>query len=292
MKKILLDYPILSCQETAKLEASILKDETAEWAAMQKAGVGIARALCQDYAELFPLPEAFNLLALIGKGNNGGDGLIACNQILNDFPNSRVTLLFTASANELKPLVSRAYEPIRRHVTHYLIQEDMEEAAVHALLDQEAGDSGFDICMDGLLGMSFKPPVRRPMDTLIRAVNSFDRINLRAAVDLPSGRGDVSDKLFFQADFTYATGIPKKSLFSEAADCGRVRVIDLEFQKTAECAAFRAKDRVLASNVLQPLRVLRPTNANKYTYGHIFIVGGSATMPGALLMTVKLALWK
>ena len=288
MKKALSGYPILSCRETSELEAAILNDEAAEWAAMKRAGCSIAKALCSDYQELSSLPETFNLLVLVGKGNNGGDALIACRQILDDFPGSRVTLLFTADPDKLKPLASRAYERLKESAAHYTIQADTDAAAIHAILDQEAGE-GFDLCIDGLLGMSFRPPVRKPTDVLIKTVNSFDRIRLRAAVDLPSGKGDTSDTLFYHTDFTYATGIPKKALFSENVDCGRIRVIDLGFHETTECAAFDANDKVLAESVLKPLRSLRPTNANKYVYGHVFIVGGSACMPGALLMSVQAA---
>ena len=291
MKQTSSEYPILSCREAARLEASLLGDETAEWAAMQLAGAGIARAFLRDYQELAPLPEAFNLLALIGKGNNGGDALIACSQLLKDFPDSRITLLFTEDEDHLKPLAKRACGPLRGRANHYRILSDMDEATIRNILDQEAGDRGFDVCIDGLLGMSFKPPVRKSMARLINVVNSFDRIHLRAAVDLPSGKGDASDELFFRADFSYATGIPKKVLFEESQDCGRIRVIDLGFHKNPECAAFKTRDTVLAADaVLQPLQTLRPTDANKYTFGHLFIIGGSATMPGALLMAVQAAL--
>ncbi len=289
MKKALSGYPILSCRETAELEAAILNNEAAEWSAMNRAGCGIAKALCRDYQELSSLPETFNLLALVGKGNNGGDALIACRQLLDDFPGSRVTLLLASDPDELKPLASRAFTLIQDAAAHYTIQTNADASAIHAILDQEAGDQGFDLCIDGLLGMSFRPPVREPMGVLIKTVNSFDRIHLRAAVDLPSGKGDTWDTLFFRADFTYATGIPKQALFNEEVDCGRIRVIDLGFHETAECAAFDAKDKILPERVLQPLRSLRPANANKYTYGHIFIVGGSACMPGALLMSVQAA---
>ena len=287
MKQMPPGYPILSCREAAELEASVLEGESAEWSAMQQAGAGIAQGLCRNYRELAPLPKAFNLLALIGKGNNGGDALIACRQLLDDFPGSRATLLFAVEPDQLRPLAQRAYAAIRGRADDYRLTATTDETAIRTILDQKAGDRGFDVCIDGLLGMSFRPPVRPPMSTLIAAVNAFDRIGLRAAVDLPSGKGDASDELFFHADFTYATGIPKQPLFRETVDCGRIRVVDLGFQKTPAGIALNAKDRVLASDVLQPLRALRPAAANKYTYGHVFIVGGSAGMPGALLMSVQ-----
>jgi len=289
MKRVTADYPILSCRQAAELETAILLDESAEWAAMQSAGVGITNAVCLDYQELSPLPENLNLLVLVGKGNNGGDALIACNQILGERPGARATLLLAVEPEQLKPLAKRAYALIRERAESYLIEAEMDEIGIRGILDHEAGDRGFHLCMDGLLGMSFKPPVRSPVSTLIKAVNSFERIDLRIAVDLPSGKGDVSGELFFRADITYATGIPKKPLFNETIDCGRIRVIDLGFQKTPESMSLDVKERVLSSHVLQPLRMLRPAVANKYTYGHVFIVGGSANMPGALLMAVQAA---
>ena len=63
--------------------------------------------------------------------------------------------------------------------------------------------------------MAFSPPLCAPLASLIEAVNTFEAINLRASVDLPSGKGDgvQNDTISFQADFTYATGITKKAIF-------------------------------------------------------------------------------
>jgi NAD(P)H-hydrate epimerase len=289
MKALPCAHPTLTCQEAAKLEASILIDETAEWAAMQQAGIGIAKAVCLDYQELQPLPQGLNVLALIGKGNNAGDALIACGQLLADFPRARVTLILAVDPEAFKPLAARAYQQLKGRVMQHRIEESSDEAAIHQLLDSASGGRAFDICIDGLLGMSFQPPVRSPMRVLIEAVNSYDKIGLRAVVDLPSGKGDASDELSFQADFTYATGVAKKVLFEGVAECGRVRTIDLGFFKTPEGAAVDASEMVLNDCVLDPLRTLRPAAVDKRQFGHLFVVGGSAFMPGALLMAVQAA---
>lgn len=289
MKALPCAHPILSCQEAAQLETSILTDEAAEWAAMQQAGLGIAKAVCLDYQELQQLPQGLSVLALIGKGNNGGDALLACGQLLADFPRARVTLVLAVDPADLKPLAARAYQQLKGRVSEHQIDAQSDEKTIHALLDEASGDRAFDICIDGLLGMSFQPPVRVPMRGLIEAVNSYDNICLRAAVDLPSGKGDVSDELTFRADFTYATGIAKKVLFEGIAECGRVRTIDLGFFKTPEGAAVDATEMVLNDCVLNPLRALRPASVDKRAFGHLFILGGSAFMPGALLMAVQAA---
>ncbi|MFQ3224101.1 MAG: hydroxyethylthiazole kinase-like uncharacterized protein yjeF [Lentimonas sp.] len=289
MKALPCAHPILTCQEAAQLENAILVDEAAEWAAMQQAGVGIAKAVCLDYQELQPLPQGLNVLALIGKGNNGGDALIACGQLLADFPRARVTLMFAVDPASLKPLAERAYQQLKGRVSAHLMDAGRDQASIQELLRSASAGRAFDICLDGLLGMSFQPPVREPMRALIDAVNHYDQIHLRAAVDLPSGKGDISDELSFRADFTYATGIAKKVLFDGSAECGRVRAIDLGFFVAPEGAEVDASELVLNDSVLDPLRKLRPAAVDKRTFGHIFIVGGSAYMPGALLMAAKAA---
>ena len=289
MKALPCTHPTLTCQEAAELEALILTDETAKWAAMQLAGVGIAKAICLDYQELRQLPQGLSVLALIGKGNNGGDALLACGQLLADFPRARVTLIFAHDPADLKPLAARAYQQLKGRVSQHEVNAQSDIATIHGLLDTAAGDRAFDICIDGLLGMSFQPPVREPMRVLIEAINSYENIDLRAAVDLPSGKGDVSDELSFGADFTYATGVAKKVLFEGIAESGRVRTIDLGFFRTPAGQALEVTEMLLNDSVLNPLRALRPASVDKRAFGHLFILGGSAYMPGALLMTVQAA---
>lgn len=281
--------PILTCQEATQLEQSILVDEAAEWAAMQQAGVGIAKAVCLDYQELRALPQNLNVLALIGKGHNAADALIACGQLLADFPRARVALLLAVDASELKPLTARAYQQLQGRVSVFPVASEFDAAALQELLQRASAGRAYDICLDGLLGMSFQAPLRASMRCLIEAVNHYDAIRLRAAVDLPSGRGDVSDVVSFDADFSYATGVGKQVLFDGVASCGRVRTIDLGFCTEKTVAALNGAESVLNDAVLDPLRQLRPATVDKRSFGHLFIVGGSAYMPGALLMAVQSA---
>ena len=109
-------HPVLTCESAKALEASVLADEAAEWAAMKRAGQGIARLLVEDYTELRPVPAHVRILALIGKGNNGGDALITCGQLLAEFPRARVDLILTSSIDELRPLAARALQQLEGRV--------------------------------------------------------------------------------------------------------------------------------------------------------------------------------
>jgi NAD(P)H-hydrate epimerase len=112
---------------------------------------------------------------------------------------------------------------------------------------------------------------------LIEHVNTLP-IRLRAAVDLPSAG-------LFQADFTYATGSVKAPLMDSPA-AGRIRYLDLGFFNGEEAGG----DRVLTPAVLESLAGLRPAHCDKRSHGHVFVIGGSRSYPGAILMSVLAAL--
>ena len=280
-------HPILSCENARTFESTLLSDDAAEWAAMQAAGVGVARQVVRDFRELGEVPTYLSVVALVGKGHNGGDAMLACGQLLADFPRAKVTLLLACDPEQMRPLTARAYEQVRGRVLERRVDAEASVASIHAMFDELSGSDGIDLCLDGLLGVAFKPPVRQPMATLIAAVNTYDKIHLRAAVDVPSGCGDVSDAEFFRADFTYATGVPKGVESAGDGTWGRFRFVDLGFFDREAPAA--AKEYFLNSHVLAPLRRLRSAGVDKRSFGHLFVVGGSAFMPGALLMAVQAA---
>lgn len=254
---------------------------------MQCAGRAVARSVLKDYTELRAVPDALRVLALVGKGHNGGDALIACGELLAKYPRAKVHLLMASEVDAFKPLAARAYRQLSERVTTYFVESDAHVAKIREELDVVSDGRGFHLCLDGLTGMSFQPPLRAPSDAIVAAVNRYPKIDLRAAVDLPSGVGETSGHLYFRADFTYATGIVKAPVLAQGAEVGRVRYLDLGFFD--EGAGARIEERVLTTQLLEPFKGFRPVDADKRSYGHLFIIGGSTTMPGALLMTVLAA---
>ncbi|MGB0744364.1 MAG: NAD(P)H-hydrate dehydratase, partial [Opitutales bacterium] len=226
----------------------------------------------------------------VGKGHNGGDALLTCGELLAQFPRAQVDLILTVPVGDLRPLTARALKNLEGRVRIHVFESGTTEDAKE-LLESISGSIGFHVCFDGLLGVDFVPPLRSPLDALIQAVNEFEAIDLRAAVDLPSGVCDGLAELVFSADFSYATGIAKKPLFEDLANCGRVRYLNLGFFDggTIGGGAIDGNEWVLTPSILKPLNKLRPAEVDKRTFGHLFIIGGSAFMPGALLMSVQSA---
>ncbi|MEO0794678.1 MAG: NAD(P)H-hydrate dehydratase [Verrucomicrobiota bacterium] len=274
-------HPILTCEESVELEKSLLNGKEAEWTAMNKAGRGLGRAVVDDYCELaHPQSRSHRkpkILVLVGKGHNGGDALLAANEITRIRPETEVFVLTPYEKKEMRTLTRRAYDAL----------EQTGKCQTIPLL--RVPSLTFDLCLDGLLGMQFKPPLRDNVMDLLRVLNEHPSIRCRVAVDLPSGIGDPNA---FRADFTYATGIVKSPAIDpdNASVVGRLRYLDIGFFSQLYSGPQIVGEEVLTPSVLDHWRAVRPAHSDKRSYGHLFIVAGSRSMPGALLMNAMAAL--
>ncbi|WP_246026500.1 NAD(P)H-hydrate dehydratase [Oleiharenicola lentus] len=275
-------HPVLSCAEAKAWEKNLLPDETAEWAAMQRAGVALAEAVAGDYREIGGMPEDARLLVLAGKGHNGGDALLAARALLSDRPEARAVVVLCFGDKALRPLAGRSLDWVRCDAAGRVEMMPAEQAL--------APEQRYALCLDGIYGFQFRAPMDAASRALLTAVNEHRGIRLRAAVDLPSGVAETNADTIFRADFTYATGIVKQPVFSAQAttSVGRLRYLDLGFFALGEPGG--TKERVLTKAGLGPLGVLRPAQSDKRTFGHLLVVGGSRSYPGAVVLSVRAAL--
>jgi ADP-dependent NAD(P)H-hydrate dehydratase / NAD(P)H-hydrate epimerase len=274
-------HPVLSCTEAKAWEMGRLKNERAEWLAMEQAGAALARAMLDDLAEIGGFPADGQVLVLAGKGHNGGDALLAARAILRLRRKARVTVVLPFGPRALRPLAGRALDRLKKTAPG--------RVALASAVDALAPGTAYALCLDGIFGFQFRLPLDARVRALLVRVNAHPGIGLRAAVDLPSGVGDANAPLRFRADFTYATGIVKKPVLSARviSEVGRLRYLDLGF--FAE-GAPAAPEQVLTTAVLQPLAGLRASQTDKRTFGHILIVGGSRSYPGAVMLATRAAL--
>ena len=267
--------PILSCEEARALEARLLGgDEAREWDAMQRAGRAIAHAIRHDAEEIGGFPAQARILVLVGKGHNGGDALIAATALLKEFPAASAEVVFVFSEHSLRPLAAKAWRE--------LVHSAGDRVTATGSIPRASGandnpSAAYALSLDGIFGFQFRPPAEPRVAEFFKQVNARP-VRLRAAVDLPSAG-------LFHADFTYATGSVKAPVVNSPV-AGRVRYLDLGFFQGDE----PGDDRVLTAALLAPLAALRASQSDKRTYGHVFVMGGSRSFPGAILMTVLAAL--
>ncbi len=268
--------PILTCAEALAFEGKLFGgDEALEWPAMQAAGRAVAAGVLADFQEIGGFPADGHILVLAGKGHNAGDALLAARVLLEQFPAACAEVIFAFGDRGLRPLTARAW----RELTHF--------AGGRVSVANARRLPTYDLGLGGVFGFQFRPPLDPGTATLLAWANALP-VRLRAAVDLPSGLGEPDA---FRADFTYATGSVKTPLLT-LPNAGRIRYLDLGFFPADPGSATRVTvtDRVLTDGVLAPLRRLRAPGGDKRTYGHLLVVGGSRSYPGAVLMSVLAAL--
>lgn len=265
-------HPIHTGAETKALEQSLLGgSENAAWSAMQRAGRSLAAAVLRDYEEIGGFAGDGVVLVIAGPGHNGGDALIAADEILARHPRSRVEVWHVYNDAARRPLAQRAWQELQHHHAGRVTPTRL--ATLRA---------DYELCLDGLFGFQFRPPLDARATEALAKVNRL-AIRLRAAVDLPSGMGEAQA---FRADCTYGTGVLKREVLG-CAHAGRLRYLDLGFFQADRPAA---EDFVLTREVLAPLRGWRDPHTEKRRQGHLFVLAGSRHYPGAALMSVLAAL--
>src|ERR1700678_1758375 len=143
-------------------------------ALMERAGGAVAAFCLRRY------PAAVRVVVLCGKGNNGGDGLVAARMLAAAGKTAQVLLL--GSADELKGEALGALKRLREEASAAVVHEVVDEAQLEGIRDA-VGDA--ELLIDALVGTGFKPPLRGLAVAFREMVQALDVPVV--AVDLPSG---------------------------------------------------------------------------------------------------------
>jgi NAD(P)H-hydrate epimerase len=233
---------------------------------MERAGAGLARVVANAAAG-----EPIRIV--IGKGNNGGDGLVAARLLRED--GHTVDVLAVGNPDELQGDAAA----------------NLDRLPGDAPLDFEpARLEGSAAIVDALLGTGFDGEPREPIAGAIRAINAA-RAPVVIACDIASGvnasTGEVLGEAV-QADITASFHGPKIGLYVEPGKThsGRVEVVEIGIPRSAPAptAAGLISERVL-------LRVPpRARTGNKFKSGTVVIAGGARGLTGAPTMAALAAM--
>lgn len=270
--------PILTCKEAAECEREFFAAGIfGEAEAIERAGSGIAKSFLSE----FRLPQNPRIAVLCGAGHNGADALVAARQICAAIRGAKIYIAIP-NREKLKQNTAHAFDELAAKFSSQ-IERIVPDAEIFELAGR------FDLAIEGLTGMTFRPPAR---ENLARAIESANALHARIkiSVDIPAGASDGSpNSPVFRADATYATGIAKAALFEKfnREYAGRIRLVDIGFFEDRDWPSQRF---IISESISGPLKELRPSISDKRSYGHAFVLAGSRQYPGAALMNVKAAL--
>lgn len=245
-------------------EAAFRRGVSAE-SLMDLAGEGIARRLIDHF------PQPGRAVAYVGKGNNGGDALVALRHLRDAGWQIALRAAYPESAWGVLP---------RRKLR--------ELGGIPA--DAVPPGPGPLVLLDGLLGIGARGELREPLAVLAAEMAALrnDRGAVVAAMDLPSGMDADSGEGGGTADLTVTVGVPKLGLSTAAgiAKAGRVVVVPLDDLPPPEAAELR----FFCPEWFPGLLVPRPHDFHKGNAGRIGLLAGSPGMTGAAVLAASAAL--
>lgn len=247
---------------------------------MENAGSGLADVVL----ELFGEEEEFEAFGLVGPGNNGGDTLVALEQLAQDGWQTRAYLIKRKADDLVKRLEAAGGEIL------YADKDDNFDA-LSTFVETS------DLLLDGVLGTGIKLPLKDDLATLLVAVNDvLDMIDVRPfiiAVDCPSGVDSDTGETAVEcipADMTVTMAAVKRGLLKLPAFeyAGEMFVVDIGLPDHLP-ALEKIRTEVADEQLVSGLFPERPFDAHKGTFGTALIAAGSASYTGAAILAGKAA---
>src|SRR3954471_8157518 len=232
---------------------------------MERAGIGLARIVAERAR---PGP----VRVVIGKGNNGGDGLVVA-RLLRD-EGRDVDVLSTGDPAELK---GDAKTNLDR----------LPGAAPEPFDPDRLQGSG--AIVDAMLGTGFEGEPREPIKSAIEAINAVEEVPV-VACDVPSGVNATTGEVEGEAVRADATGTFHGSKIGlhvapGTFHSGAVEIVDIGVPRDAPAPS---KAGLITRRVLE-LVPHRPRDGSKFKSGVVVIAGGSKGLTGAPTMVALAA---
>jgi hydroxyethylthiazole kinase-like uncharacterized protein yjeF len=243
---------------------------------MERAGTGVARAVER-------LAGGSPAAVVCGKGNNGGDGLVAA-RLLRE-AGRQVTVICVAPPDEFTGDARVNLErlpgerPVRLDGTPWAGEEKDVISGSSAL-------AGAGAVVDALLGTGSKG---EPHGRLAEAINAINHLGAPVvSVDVPSGVDASTGVVAGQAvratlTVTFHAAKPGLWIHPGKAYAGEIETIDIGIPRGApgEPAIGLIEPGVL------DLLPSRQAGSTKFSSGHVLVVGGSRGLTGAPQMAAK-----
>ena len=299
MDEAVLTMKILTAEEMGAADRRSMEAGVSVGTLMQHASEAVAR-FC-----LRRVGGDGLVVVLAGKGNNGGDGMVAALRLAEAGRRVRVALL--GKASELKGEAARAREsvthlsddeavakmghPANVAKTVYPVSVELREIEDEAGL--RAALEGAALVIDAVVGTGFKPPLRGLAATAQKMLAESDVPVV--AVDLPSGwdADSMEEKAegAFRADAVVTFTAPKLAhVFGHLTAGKTFGPVVVAGIGTPAGAIESATGLTWGGSAKTIAEAPRAINGNKGRLGHVLLVGGAFGKAGAPSMASVAAL--
>ena len=244
---------------------------------MENAGLASA----QEIKRILGSVIGCRIAALIGPGNNGGDGLVAARH-LRDW-GAKVHIYLCAQRSQDDPNYRLVLE---RGIPCFQADAEKELATFATII------SSAEVIVDALLGTGRSRPIEGMMKLALDLAREAKRRRPQirvVALDLPSGLDSDTgrtDPACLPADVTITLGYPKLGLcaFPGYENVGNLIVADIGIPPDL---AEEISTELITEEWARAVLPQRPLNANKGTFGRVLVAAGSVNYIGAAYLACQ-----
>jgi len=252
---------------------------------MERAGQGAFERIGRSFEAL----EGLEVSIFLGRGNNGGDGLVI-GRLLGE-AKAKVTLHYMHDPKELSPDAFKNFARLKMLRKENVITENFLYLADWERKTREALENA-DLVVDALLGTGISKPVRDTYAAVIDLINGCAAPVL--AVDIPSGVNASTGEVMgtaVMADLTVTMALPKLGcvFYPGKAYTGGLSVVDIGIPGEVIEAAGPALGLIELTRAAADLPERDPA-AHKFACGSLLVVAGSRRYTGAASMAAISAL--
>lgn len=240
---------------------------------MEAAGSRVAEFVAQQF------PAAQHILVLCGKGNNGGDGLVAARHLEAGGKQVRLLLLspFEQLSDDARGMFEKLPQSLKKSSMLLATEEDLHRAPFEDCFQET------ELFLDAILGTGFHPPLRG----VAAALNSklADHPAPVVSVDLPTGWDADSTAMSapdaFRSDAVITFTAPKLAHVFGALTRGPVAVAQIGSPTELAVSSAGLHWTGTSKTIIEQPRAL---DSNKGRFGHVLVIGGSPGKGGAAAM--------
>lgn len=272
--------PVLTAAEMREAERLAIDDAgILGLVLMENAG----RAVADRAAALLDGEQDALIVVVCGRGNNGGDGLVAARHLAQQ--RYDVRCLLVGQRSEVKG------DALRQLDIADALGVPVVEVSGHVDVDCAELLAAADLIIDALFGIGLDRPVTGLAAEVIAHINDAGAPVL--AVDLPSGIHSDTGRIMgaaVVANTTVTFAYPKRGLvvYPGAGYAGSVEIADIGIpDAVVEHVGAPAE---LVDDLEAPFLPERAAESHKGHYGHIVVLGGAPGKAGAALLAGTAAL--
>ena len=253
--------PVLTKEQAYKLDKETIESgHLSQEELMENAGKAVAQFFCEKIQN----PFSKTVIVVCGKGNNGGDGVVAHSYLKKYYVSSKI--VFTE----------------KNHGHSKLLKKYKISKSEFSFYNKKIKFDNYDWVIDGVFGIGLS---RNLSDKYIKIIKELNKNKNIISIDISSGLFANSSKstFFVNSKHVITFGYPKLGHYLETIN--DLYITDIGFKSiSSDIQNVEFSD---VCNILKSFKI--KSNIHKYSTGRIAINAGSFNYPGAALLSSRAA---